>query len=86
MSNTPTTIEGGHGYHSDRPTEAATRLLPPMFEEFRCPTCDGYIPNNAQPGAYMGGLSRRDNQTEICTACEMSEALEDYFDSKERAW
>ena len=76
MSNTPTTVEGDH---SSRPTEAAPRRLPPMFEEFRCPTCDGYIPNNAQPGAYMGALSRRDNKTEICSACGTEEALEDYF-------
>ena len=76
MSNTPTTVEDDHGSH---PTDASPRLLAPMFEEFRCPTCDGYIPNNAQPGAYMGALSRRDNKTEICSACGTEEALEDYF-------
>lgn len=76
MSNTSPTVGDGHG---SRPTGAAPRLLPPMFEEFRCPTCDGYIPNNAQPGAYMGALSRRDNETEICSACGTDEALEDYF-------
>ena len=83
MSNTPTTVEDGHG---SRPTEAAPRLLPPMFEEFRCPTCDGYIPNNAEPGAYMGALSRRDNKTQICTPCGHREAMEDYEADRGRAF
>lgn len=43
-----------------------------------CPLCDGYIPNNATPGAYPGALSRRDNTTEICSECGTLEALEDY--------
>lgn len=44
-----------------------------------CPKCSGYIPNNETPGAYSGAISRRDNITEICSACGTQEALEDFF-------
>lgn len=44
-----------------------------------CPICSGFIPNNETPGAYPGALSRRDNATEICSACGTEEALEDFF-------
>jgi RNA polymerase subunit RPABC4/transcription elongation factor Spt4 len=44
-----------------------------------CPKCSGYIPNNETPGAYPGAISRRDNLTEICSACGTEEALEDFF-------
>lgn len=44
-----------------------------------CPDCGGYIPNNDRPGAYPGAISRRDNKTEICSACGTREALEDFF-------
>lgn len=40
-----------------------------------CPSCDGFIPNNETPGAYMGAISRKDNKTEICSACGTREAL-----------
>lgn len=43
-----------------------------------CPRCDGFIPNNEQPGAYPGALSRTDNQTEICSACGQAEAMEQF--------
>lgn len=43
-----------------------------------CPSCNGFIPNNETPGAYPGALSRRDNKTEICSACGVKEALEDF--------
>jgi hypothetical protein len=43
-----------------------------------CPTCDGQIPNNETPGAYPGAISRKDNKTEICSACGMNEAFADY--------
>lgn len=43
-----------------------------------CPICDGWIPNNLQPGAYPGAISRRDNKTEICSDCGVREAMEDY--------
>jgi hypothetical protein len=49
-----------------------------MNEEFKCPTCSGYIPNNDNIGAYAGAISRKDNKTEICSACGMDEALADY--------
>jgi hypothetical protein len=51
-----------------------------------CPICDGWIPNNEQPGAYPGALSRVDNKTEICSACGVREALieyETYLNQKE---
>ena len=47
-----------------------------------CPLCGGYIPNNDNPGAYMGALSRRDNKTEICSACGGKEAMEDYMSNR----
>lgn len=53
-----------------------------MNELKRCPKCAGYIPNNKTPGAYMGAISRRDNLTEICSACGTMEALEDFINSK----
>jgi hypothetical protein len=40
-----------------------------------CPSCNGFIPNNETPGAYMGAISRADNKTEICSACGVREAL-----------
>jgi hypothetical protein len=43
-----------------------------------CPSCKGYIPNNLTPGAYPGALSRKDNKTEICSACGTAEALADF--------
>jgi hypothetical protein len=30
----------------------------------------------------MGAISRRDNKTEICSACGTQEALEDFFNSQ----
>lgn len=42
-----------------------------------CPQCGGWIPNNAQPGAHRGAMSRR-NGEEICSACGQREALEDF--------
>lgn len=47
-----------------------------------CPSCDGFIPNNETPGAYMGAISRKDNTTEICSACGTAEALADFFGNK----
>lgn len=41
----------------------------------RCPRCWGWIPNNENPGAHPGALSRVDNETEICSACGMAESL-----------
>ena len=43
-----------------------------------CPRCNGYIPNNEQPGAYPGALSRVDNKTEICSECGTLEAIEQF--------
>jgi hypothetical protein len=44
-----------------------------------CPRCDGSIPNNETPGAYPGAISRKDNKTEICSACGTREALEGFL-------
>jgi hypothetical protein len=44
-----------------------------------CPSCSGYIPNNETPGAYSGAISRKDNKTEICSACGTKEAWDDYY-------
>ena len=42
-----------------------------------CPRCkDSWIPNNVEPGAYPGALSRADNKTEICSECGISEATQ----------
>lgn len=46
-----------------------------VSRQYPCPTCDGQIPNNETPGAYMGAISRTDNKTEICSACGTREAL-----------
>ena len=45
----------------------------------RCPICFGFIPNNANPGAYPGALSRYDNATEICSACGQAEGMSGLF-------
>jgi len=47
--------------------------------EYPCPTCDGQIPNNQTPGLYSGAISRKDNKTEICSACGTLEALSDFL-------
>ena len=41
-----------------------------------CPRCGGHIPNNDQPGAHPGALSRVDDSTEVCSACGVEEAVE----------
>lgn len=40
-----------------------------------CPRCGHKIPNDQNPGAYMGALSRKDDTTEVCSACGTEEAL-----------
>ena len=40
-----------------------------------CPRCNSWIPNNENPGAYPGAISRTDNTTEICSQCGTEEAL-----------
>ena len=54
-----------------------------MNDQFKCPSCDGYIPNNENIGAYSGAISRKDNKTEICSACGTKEALADFFKAEE---
>lgn len=43
-----------------------------------CPRCGSFIPNDEQPGAYPGALSRTDNFTEVCSACGSREAMEQF--------
>lgn len=40
-----------------------------------CPRCGNEI-------TTFGGLSRLDNETRICTPCEIGESMEDYLDGK----
>ena len=44
-----------------------------------CPNCGGFIPNNHNPGAYIGALSRKDNKTMVCSTCGSEEALADFL-------
>ena len=48
----------------------------------KCPRCLGPIPDEAHVGEYPGALSRHDNKTEICSACGMLEAFEDFMGPK----
>lgn len=50
----------------------------PRLTKHQCPRCGGSIPNNENPGAYPGALSRVDNKTEICSNCGTLEAIDDY--------
>lgn len=43
-----------------------------------CPRCEGWIPNNNEPGRYVGAISRLDNKTEICSQCGSEEAVLDW--------
>lgn len=44
-----------------------------------CPRCqDSWIPNNLEPGAYPGALSRADNETEICSECGVAESIQSF--------
>lgn len=44
-----------------------------------CPKCGDHIPSNEHAGQYAGAISRRDNKTEICSACGTKEAVEDFL-------
>lgn len=48
-----------------------------VSDDYECPRCGGWIPNDAQRGKYPGAISRRDNKTEICSDCGVQEALDD---------
>lgn len=50
----------------------------PRLTAHQCPRCGGSIPNNDNPGAYPGALSRVDNKTEICSDCGTMEAMDNY--------
>lgn len=59
---------------SDAPFEYNTSLNE-WLEKNQCPRCGHFIPNDLQPGAYMGALSRWDNATEVCSPCGQVEAM-----------
>jgi hypothetical protein len=44
--------------------------------------CEGWIPNNDEPGAYPGALSRFFENTEICSDCGQAEAIYQYLMTK----
>jgi hypothetical protein len=44
-----------------------------------CPRCkDSWIPDNLQPGAFPGAISRADDVTEICSRCGEEEAMQHF--------
>jgi len=44
-----------------------------------CPICSEPIPSREHAGKYCGAISRKDNVTEICSACGTAEGMADYF-------
>lgn len=48
------------------------------MSDHTCPRCGHQIPNDQTPGAYPGALSRVDNETEICSACGLHEAMQQF--------
>lgn len=52
-------------------------------EPKKCPRCEHWIPNDREPGAYMGAISRRYGArgperykgAEICSRCGLEEAF-----------
>ena len=46
-----------------------------------CPRCLGPVPSAEHVGEYPGALSRTDNETEVCSECGRSEAMEQVFGS-----
>jgi hypothetical protein len=57
--------------------------LATILAKYKCPSCDGFIPNNQQIGAYSGAISRKDNTTEICSSCGTLEAINDWVKAGE---
>jgi hypothetical protein len=51
-----------------------------------CPRCNGYIPSNENPGAYVGARSRLDNMTEVCSQCGTEEVREQIFNGYVTDW
>lgn len=48
-----------------------------------CPRCSNFIPSNENPGAYPGGISRYDNETELCSSCCTDEAMVQFLATQE---
>jgi hypothetical protein len=55
----------------------AVRTVLPL--KAACPRCEQ---NTMHPKEEMNALSRRDNETYICSSCGMAEAMEDFFISR----
>jgi DNA-directed RNA polymerase subunit RPC12/RpoP len=61
--------------------DAALRRIEEIGREnFRCPRCHGFIPNDETPGAYPGALSRttrgeHDTPVYVCSACGADEGM-----------
>lgn len=49
------------------------------LKKTRCPRCEQ---NTMRPEQVMNALSRRDNETYICSSCGVAEAMEDFFTSR----
>jgi hypothetical protein len=71
-----TIVVSFHGDEGKRHAEVITATANENRAE-RCPRCGHLIPNDDMGGVYCGALSRRDNETEICSECGQREAFED---------
>lgn len=50
------------------------------FAHTVCPRCGGGIPHSGDlRGRYPGALSRKDNDTEVCSGCGTDEAMRQAF-------
>lgn len=67
-------IEQGRNATSHQHNEPASRDGT-VSKISTCPRCGGPIPNVEHAGKYPGGISRVDNQTEICSGCSEDEAM-----------
>jgi predicted RNA-binding Zn-ribbon protein involved in translation (DUF1610 family) len=73
---------GGEGAVTYRPsqeyTDAVNKKIADGHYESKttCPRCEK---NTMRPEQAMNALSRRDNETYICSACGVAEAMEDFF-------
>ncbi len=56
-------------------TEATVHVLP----AHTCPRCAGGIPNTEWRGRYVGAISRRFADVEICSDCGTAEAFHDFY-------
>ena len=55
--------------------DGQSRLGITIKAAYTCPRCGHLIPNDDEPGAYPGAMSRADNTTEVCSICGTDEAF-----------